>query len=112
MAENSRVILDTSECTMSPRLIPVRNHLKKAASVWRSSSKPEKKMKELTAGEEVDKDSAVKKIWSVFLSKEYNPEFPAGRAAYWLMITILWVTNLVICTMIVGVVPGYIAAKV
>jgi hypothetical protein len=69
-------------------------------------------MKEPTAGEEVDKGSAVKKIWPVFLSKENKPKSPAGKAAYWLMVTILWVINLVIYTPIVGVVLGYIAARI
>jgi hypothetical protein len=83
----------------------------KATSVWKSSSKPEKKMKKPTAGEEVKKDSAVKKIWPVFFNKEYKPKSPAGKAAYWLMVTILWLINLVVYTPIVGLVLAYIAAR-
>jgi hypothetical protein len=85
---------------------------KKAARVWKSLSEPEKKRKEPTVGEEIDKDPAAKKIWAVFLSKEYKPKTPAGKAAYWLGVTILSVIRLLIYTLIVGVVLAYYAARI
>jgi membrane protein implicated in regulation of membrane protease activity len=87
---------------------------KKATSVWKSSFEPEKQREEPTAGEEVDKDSAVR-IWTVFLIqeyKQYKPKSPAGKAAYWLMVTILWVIGLLIYILIVGVVLAYIVARI
>jgi hypothetical protein len=89
--------------------------LKKAASVWKSSSKPKKKKNEPTIGEEVDKDSAVKNFWQTLLDREKAPISLAGKAVYWtlwlLVVIIIWATVFVMYTPIIGVVLAYIAAR-